>query len=118
MNISHALDNSAIYYDAGQVATIILETVDNNGIHINPKSPTITMVLDPNMKQMKGFPAPMTKLGEETGIFVARFKLPNDPGCSGTYICLVNWQDEAGLNKKIYSIIIGAVPITISGRGL
>jgi hypothetical protein len=101
----------ALYYDAGQIATAVLETDyrDGYGIPLDPISPVVAGVFDPNLAAISGFPQDMTRLGILDGVFLAKFYLPNGLTAVGTYLCLVRWVNPITMysEKRVYPIIVG-----------
>jgi len=91
-----------LYYSAGEVATIVLETPDDKEV----TEAKIEFILNPEMKQINGFPAPLFQLSKKySGIYIAKFKLPVGSTSGGTYLCLVSWKEDGIYNRTVYSII-------------
>ena len=110
--------SNVLYYDLGQIATIVLETKSSSGNSIDPISPIISALYTPKSTKINGFPLEMTKLGSEDGIFIAKITLPKEPKDAGTYLCIVKWinpetKDE---NKSIYTIIVRNLSKSTSTR--
>ncbi len=98
-----------MYYDAGQVATIVLDTESADGYAIDPINPEVSGVFNPNLISLSGFPLPMSRLGNEVGTFIARFQLPSGLSAVGTYLCVVKWVDSQTRYQRhrTYSIVVG-----------
>ncbi|HUU87443.1 MAG TPA: hypothetical protein VMX17_06785 [Candidatus Glassbacteria bacterium] len=101
-----------LYYDSGQLCTLILDEDyrDGYGIRQDPVTPVVEGVLDPNMVALDGFPITMTRLGSEQGIFVGRFYLPEGLSTVGTYVAVVKWVDPISpqyQRSKTYSVVVG-----------
>ena len=94
-----------LYHSAGDIAVITLE-----GTIADPK---IAAIFNPNFKMLPGFPAPLHPLSPDfPGIFVAKFQLPNGKISNGTYLCIVEWNENGVINKTVYTIIVGTKPAT------
>ncbi len=100
-----------LYYDAGQEATVTLETDyrDGYGTSIDPLTPIVAGVFMPDMTAMDGFPIDMVRLGTEVGTFIAKFWMPTGLTAVGTYLCIVRWVDPTTMfeHKQTYSIVVG-----------
>jgi len=99
-----------IYYDAGQVATIVLDTeAVPDGYAIDPINPVVAGVFKPDLTSMSGFPQNMTRLGNEVGTFIARFQLPSGTSAVGTYLVVVKWVDPQTRYERhrTYSLVVG-----------
>ncbi|MFZ4795952.1 MAG: hypothetical protein ACOYMA_00565 [Bacteroidia bacterium] len=106
-----------LYYDQGQLATIVLHTNKNS------ENPIIQKIIAPNMNALQGFPAPMHKLDKDDNeIFVARFKLPTGSSNCGTYLCFIKWEEISGDNKieckDVYTVIVRQQSSSISVSGI
>ena len=102
----------AMYYDSGQLCTLILDEDyrDGYGTRVDPTSPTIDGVVGPDMVALDGFPMNMTRLGSEVGIFVGRFYLPSGLNQVGTYVAVIKWVDPVSpfyQRSKTVSIVVG-----------
>lgn len=97
-----------LYYEAGQVATIVLESQLENNTYPELYDVNIESVIGPDMRMIKGFPAVMHKLSpNHLGVYVARFKLPTGNSACGTYLCHIKWKNKSGdLRRTLYSIIV------------
>jgi hypothetical protein len=105
--------NNVVYYNAGQVATIVLNVLDDNDNNQSLIEPQITTIYDPNLKKLSSysFPLPMVEL--EESIYIAKIQIPKSIKASGTYLCVVEWFKSPDKNQKckaVYSIIVG-IPI-------
>lgn len=105
--------NNILYYNAGQIATIVLNAVDDNDKNINLIEPAITTIYDPNLKRLSGysFPLPLIKLEEY--VYIAKIQIPKSIKASGTYLCVVEAftsEEKTNKCKIVYSIIVG-IPI-------
>ena len=98
-----------LYYNAGQIATIVLDTESVDGYAIDPIIPRVEGVIGPDLVSLAGFPVSMVRLGNEVGTFICRLQLPSTLNALGTYLCLVKWVDPEShyLRHKTYTIIIG-----------
>jgi hypothetical protein len=97
------------YYNAGMLATITLTTESVDGYAIDPINPEIAGVFDPNLQSLSGFPIAMSRLGNEVGSFIARFRIPTGLESVGTYLVVVKWVDaESNYERhRIYSLVVG-----------
>jgi len=109
-----------LYYNASQIATIVLDVESIDGYAIDPINPIVAGVFDPNLISLDGFPVAMTRLGSEIGSFICRFQLPGGIGALGTYLAIVKWVDAetSYQHHRTYSIIIGANSGSGSAVGL
>lgn len=100
-----------LYYDTGQDCTIVLDTNyrDGYGVIIDPINPTLEGVIGPNMVSLEDFPINMERLGDQVGIFFAKFTLPVGVTSVGTYLAIVKWVEPIVLleHKKAYTIVVG-----------
>lgn len=98
-----------LYYNAGQIATIVLDTESVDGYAIDPINPRVEGVIGPDLVSLAGFPVSLVRLGNEVGTFIARLQLPSTLNGLGTYLCLVKWVDPESsyLRHKTYTIIVG-----------
>jgi hypothetical protein len=100
-----------MYYSAGQIVTIVLDTeATPDGYAIDPINPIVAGVFKPDFTSMDGFPQDMTRLGNETGTFIARFRLPSGVETIGTYLIVVKWVDPQTryTRHRTYSVVVGA----------
>jgi len=101
-----------LYYDSGQLCTLTLDEDyrDGYGGRLDPITPQIVGVVGPDMLALDGFPMAMTRLGDEVGIFVGRFYLPEGLSTVGTYIAVIKWVDPISpqyQRSRTVSIVVG-----------
>ena len=104
------LNHNVLYYNAGQVATIVLNLTDDNYNAISIKNPVISSIYDPSLKLLpNSYPLPMHEF--LPNIYIAKIQLPGSIRANGTYLCTVEWKDvDNNICRVMYSIIVG-IPI-------
>jgi hypothetical protein len=99
----------AMYYNAGMLAVITLSTERADGYPLDPINPEVAGVFDPNLQSLAGFPVAMSRLGNEVGSFIARFRIPSGLNSIGTYLVIVKYVDaETNYERhRIHAVIVG-----------
>lgn len=101
--------STILQYNPGQVATVILETLNAAGVRADGYDlPQITRIIFPNLSLASGYPLDMTKLDQ--GLYMAQFTLPALASSVGTYIVdMVYFDPDTGLPKDtLVQILVNA----------
>lgn len=99
-----------MYYDSGQVASVLLQITSPDGYAIDSYSiPQVIGVFKPDLTEMTGFPVNMSRLGTLTGAYIARFQLPSGLTSVGTYIAVVKYVDAITRYEiqSLHQIVVG-----------
>jgi len=100
-----------LYYDTGQDCTIVLDVNyrDGYGLLLDPIEPILEGIIGPDMIALPDFPINLQRLGDQIGVFFAKFELPVGVTSVGTYLAVVKWVEPIVLleHKKVYTIVVG-----------
>ena len=104
------LNHNVLYYNAGQIATIVLNLTDDTYKNVSVKGPRISCIYDPSLKLLpNSYPLAMHEF--LPSIYIAKIQLPGSIRANGTYLCVVEWLgDDNVICRVVYSIIVG-IPI-------